>query len=343
MPKKSKYSDLLAKLNIDETFTKPPKKEKVFNKIKDNVPLIKNYNYMADLLELPTTKKGYKYCLVVVDLASDLFDIEPIKNKESQTTLNALKKIFTRKILTKPEISLTTDGGTEFKSVFHKWLQDEQIYHKIGRPYRHKQLANVENLNKQLGRLFNGYMNAKEEETKREFKEWTEAITTIRNELNKIRKKKLPNELFSQKPPEINLKETPKFKVGDIVYLKLEVPENALGNKQKTSNFRVGDYRYDTAPKEISKILIYPKTPTFRYMLRDINNASFTENELILADENEAEFEVKKVIGKKKVKNKIYYLVLWRGYSKENATWESRKKLLEDGIGILIKEFEEKN
>lgn len=344
MPKKqSKYTELLNELNINEKFTKPPKKEKVFNKVKDNIPPIEHYNYMADLLELPTTKQGYKYCLVVVDLANNAFDIQPIKNKESQTTLNALKAIFKRKILTKPEMSITTDGGTEFKSVFHKWLENEAIHHKTARPYRHKQLANVENLNKQLGRLFNGYMNAKEEQTKKVFKEWIEAITIIRRELNKIRKKELPDDIFEIPPPDINLKATPKFKVGDIVYLKLEVPENALGKKQKTSNFRVGDYRYDTAPKEISKILIFPKSPTFRYMLRDINNASFTENELIHADENEAEFEVKKVIGKKKVKNKIYYLIWWRGYSKDEATWESRKKLLEDGIGNLIQEFENNN
>lgn len=342
MPKKpSKYQNLIEELEIDERFTKPPKKEKVFNKVKDNVPPIEHYNYMSDLLELPTTKKGFKYCLVVVDLASNKFDIEPITNKESQTTLNALKAIFKRKILTKPEMSITTDGGTEFKSVFNKWLEKEEIHHKTARPYRHKQLANVENLNKQLGRLFNGYMNSKEEKTKKVFKEWTEAIPIIRRELNKIREKELPDDIFDIPPPDIKLEATPKFKVGDIVYLKLETPEDALGKKQSTSNFRVGDYRFDTAPKEIVKVLIFPKSPTFRYMLRDINNASFTESELLLAeDENEAEFEVKKVIGKKKVKNKIYYLIWWRGYSKDQATWESRKKLLEDGIGNLIKEYD---
>jgi hypothetical protein len=343
MTKKSKYNDLLNMLNIDETLTKPPKKEKVFNKIKDNIPLIENYNYMADLLELPKTSKGFKYCLVVVDLATDLFDIEPIKNKESQTTLSALKAIFARKILTKPEISLTTDGGTEFKSVFNKWLDNEGIYHKVARPYRHKQLANVENLNKQLGRLFNGFMNGIEEKTGKQYKQWTNAVPTIRNELNKIREKQLPTDLFELKPPEINLKATPKYKVGDIVYLKLEVPENALGERQKNNKFRVGDYRYDTTPKEIAKILIYPKSPTFRYMLRDINNASFTEDELIPADEDEAKFEIKKIIGKKRVKNRIHYLVWWKGYKKENATWESRQSLIDDGAFNFIKEYENNN
>jgi hypothetical protein len=45
---------------------------------------------MADLLELPETKKGFKYLLVVVDLATDEFDIEPITNNKSLTVVDAI-------------------------------------------------------------------------------------------------------------------------------------------------------------------------------------------------------------------------------------------------------------
>ena len=110
--RKSGLNKLLNKLEIDETLTKAPKKQKIFNKVKDNVTPIEDYNYMADLLELPTTKKGFKWLLVVVDLANDAFDIEPLKNKESKTTLQGLKNIFKRDILKVPEMSFTTDGGT---------------------------------------------------------------------------------------------------------------------------------------------------------------------------------------------------------------------------------------
>jgi hypothetical protein len=44
---------LLQKLNINETFTKPIQKQRVFNSVTLNVPKIADYNYMADLLELP--------------------------------------------------------------------------------------------------------------------------------------------------------------------------------------------------------------------------------------------------------------------------------------------------
>ena len=36
----------------------------------------------------------------MVDLATNKIDVEPIKNKESETALKAMKHIFTRKILT---------------------------------------------------------------------------------------------------------------------------------------------------------------------------------------------------------------------------------------------------
>lgn len=75
---------LLDKLNINETMTKRPKKPKAFTKVYDNIPHEKGYNYMADLLMLPTTKSGYKYCLVMVDLSTHEFDIEEMKNKNSE-------------------------------------------------------------------------------------------------------------------------------------------------------------------------------------------------------------------------------------------------------------------
>lgn len=306
-------------LNIDETKTNPPKKQKVFNKIKDNIPLIANYNFMADLLFLPTTKEGYRYLYVMVDLASDKFDIEPIKNKEPNTCLNAMKAIFKRKILKEPYASITTDAGNEFKGVYNKFLENEAIDHKTAFPNRHKQLANVENLNKQLGRLFNGYMNSKEEETKKQNEEWTDIVPVVRKELNKFREKKLPNkkEVFNQ-TPNFNLEAIPKFKKGDIVYYKTEVPLNALGNPQNTKTFRVGDYRFNPDPRKIVAVLDYPQgskrwsvtdapvkprpqaelQPSYRYMLNDIYNVSFDETELKLAPDKTSKFKVKEIIGR---------------------------------------------
>ena len=143
-------------LGIDERHTRPVRKPKQFSRVKLNIPPLEDYNFMADLLELPNDK-GFKYLLVVVDLWTDEFDIEPIKNKTSSTVLNAMKAMYKREHINKPQASVATDGGSEFKGVFTKYLYEESILHKITKPARHTQMANVERLNRTLGRLFNGY------------------------------------------------------------------------------------------------------------------------------------------------------------------------------------------
>jgi hypothetical protein len=257
----SKYKQLLNALNIDETFTKNVRRDdpKTFNHVKDNIPLIEDYNFMADLLFLPTFN-GFKYLFVMVDLASDEFDIEPIKDKLPATILKAMEKCFKRDHIKKPKGSVSTDAGSEFKSVFHKWLYDNNILHKVGLPGRHKQSANVENLNKTLGRLIIGYLNTFEKRTGNVYRNWLPAVPIIRDMLNKQRKKKLPDksnevpyaqfEMLTSKKVERGrgknkkivevpvFKDKPKFKIGDSVYYKSPVPLDINGNKQPTAQFR---------------------------------------------------------------------------------------------------------
>ena len=334
--------NLIKKLKIDETYTKKIKKPRWFNRVKDNIPMIEDYNFMADILMLPKTKKGFRYLLVIVDLASDEFDIEPMKTKEPKETLSAMEKMFTRKHIKKPYASIRTDGGTEFQGVFHTYLYDQSILHRVAEPARHKQLANVESLNKTLGRLFNGYMNAKEEETMEQYREWDEVVDIVRKDLNKIRKKTLGDHLdVEYKVPKFEV--APKFKVGDIVYRISEEPRDALGNKQNSSSFRMGDYRFELVPKKIKKIVFYTGENPNRYILEGHNNVSYAEHELIKAKEDEEKFEIKKIIGKKKEKNTIYYLVWWKGGLKKDASYETRTGLIKDGLKWLIDEYEKSN
>lgn len=129
--------------------------------------------------------------------------------------------MFKRRYIKKPYASIRTDAGSEFKNgIFKKWMYDNSILHKIAEPERHKQLANVENLNKTLGRLFNGYMNFKEEESGGEYREWTDILDTVRKRLNDIRR--IPEgDIFTDVYQPIDIKPE-RFKVGDIVYRKSE-------------------------------------------------------------------------------------------------------------------------
>jgi hypothetical protein len=291
----STIKEIAKQLGIDERYTKALKQPKVFNKVKDNIPLKADYNFMADLLFLPTSKRGFKYLLVMVDLANNEFDIEEMRNKESATVLQAMKLIFARGILKKPYASIRTDAGSEFKGVFHKYLYDQNIMQKVALTNRHTQLANVESLNKQLGRLFNGYMNKKELETAKPYTNWTDIIGAVRTKLNKARKKVLPKDptdypyapfdsskIVKKGKKTVLMSVQPKYKVGDRVHRMLDYPKNALGIKQ-SGTFRQGDFRYEIDPRKVEQIFYYAGSIPYRYKLSGISNASFSESQMMEA------------------------------------------------------------
>ena len=330
-------------LKIDDYLTSPPQKEKIFTKVKDVITQIKGANYQADLLHLPETKEGYKYLLVVCDLASNEFDIQPLKHKLPAEVLPALKAIFKRGILKEPEATLRTDNGTEFQGYFHQYLLKRNIFHSVSEPYRHKQIGVVEKLNSQLGDLLNGYMNSMETRTGQVYKEWTDILPTIREELNKIRRGKTYTKqtIINFKEKEINPTDLkPKYKVGDLVHYKLDYPISALGHKQPTADFRKGDLRYSFTSKAIETVYTYPGRIPFRYALENMPNVTFTEAELKPSLTKTKKYEVEKITNKRKYQGQIQYLIKWKGYPSTESTWEFRKNLIEDGLASMIRDYE---
>lgn len=330
---------LIKSFNIDEKFTKPRlEKQPVYNHIKNNIPRIEDYNFMADLIEMPETKNKNKYILVVVDLATNEFDIEPLKSKSAEDVLEGSKRIFKRKYLNKPYASIRTDNGKEFKGVFQKWCDSEKIFHKFNIPNRHTQLANIDSLCNQLERLFNGYMNVKEEQTGKLYKNWDDITDEVRKGLNKIRKVKT-NKFDINDYPFFKNYNIPKFKIGQTVHYKLDTPENALGHKQPTSKFRIGDYRYSREPKQIKQILYMNDEPYFRYILDGLPNVSYSEYQLIKSKYKQTRYKVKQIIDDRIINKKREYKIWWEKYLKRESTWEKEKKLIEDGLKDMIQEY----
>lgn len=296
----SKFKGILEDLNINEKFTKRINRPREFNKVKDNVPLVPDWNCMCDLWFGPTAKFGFRYCFAIVDLATDAFDIEPIKNKEPATVLKAMQKCFARDYVKEPLYSLKSDSGTEYKGVFHKWLYDESILHKVALAHRHASMGNIESLNLQLGRLFNGYMNQMEEKTGKRCVNWTDIVPIVREKLNAVRKKSVPENINEYEyPVQEDLKEVtvkskksekplvryeriePKYKVGRYVYRYLDHPKDALGKNQPTAQRRQGDYNWDRVARRVEKVVTMGgRGPTYRYVLEDLPNVSYTENQL---------------------------------------------------------------
>ena len=294
---------------IDDTYTKlyrKPTRASEMTKVKDQIPLIEDYNYMADILYLPTDKFGFNKLLVICDIARDDFDIEKMKGETAEETLSAFKKMQKRNIIKIPYASILTDGGSSFKGVFHKYLYENGVNHRVARVGRHHQLSNVDSLCRQLGSLFNGIMNKKEEETGKVSKAWTHAIDEVRDKLNKYRRSrgvKIPNDIttyeypiFDNLIPKIKNKKTgggdinnddqqysiikPKYIVGDLVNVLLEEPQTILGKKQPTKNFRMQDLRLEKKKRKVIKVLYYSGPQKYRYLIEGLPNASYVESEL---------------------------------------------------------------
>ena len=355
--------------------TKSIHKPEHFNSVKDNIPLVKDLNLQGDLLFLPKTNEGYKYLLVVTDLATNLFDVEPLKEKNATSVLLALVKLFkTSKYIKQPKASFSTDAGNEFKDVVDKWLYKNNIVHKVSIPGRHTQTSNVESLNRLLGRILNNYMSQKELDTGKQYFEWTDILDYIVKELNKVRKNKnLPKDIYDATYPDFNMVGTeiktdekpvkttlqskyeiwngstdgkiynellPKFRVGQMVYRKLDKPRNALGNKQSKDAFREGDFRLDIVePRKIKRILYYNTEPYYRYILNDVPNVSYPESELRLATERREKFIILRLIGRMKRNGITYYKCVWKNAKQHRPSWEPRTELIKD-IPDMVEEYD---
>jgi hypothetical protein len=184
-------------LNIDNKLTKKRvRSQREYNSFEDNIRLEKNCNYMSDILFLPTAKYGFKYLLIVLDIATRQFDCEKLKNKDSTTVLKAFKKICNNSdYLTIPKYSLITDSGSEFKGLFQNYLYNESIFHKTVPKGNHTAMSPIDNLCYQLGKILNDYMSNIELQTGKVYRQWPDILDTVIIEMNKIRKRELPDKI----------------------------------------------------------------------------------------------------------------------------------------------------
>lgn len=271
-------------LKFVEDIKKKPKVPKQFNELsylfdkpapvkthaslKNNISM-PNYLYQADTLYLPTSAFGFKYCLVVVDVADSKCDAVPIKNRDENSLLKGFKKLFTQNIL-KPPIIMQMDSGTEFKnSGIKAYFKEQKITVKYTLTNRHKQNSMVENRNKMIADLILTYQGILEAQTKKVKKNWVEYLPKIIEHLNKTLPKHAKLNFLSG---DIKCKgyECDLLKTGDKVYHILDYPKNALGKKQR-GGFRVGDIRWDDKPHEIGNVILSSYNPPL-YMLNKTNS-----------------------------------------------------------------------
>ena len=333
---------------------KTPKKDKGYDIDYFSYDFPKDTFHNLDLLYLPKDDDGSKYCLVVVDVATRLTDARPLKTRNMAEVIEQLKDIYDGDILTTPKM---IQADSEFDNVeFKKAFEHTRI--KITRVGRHKSNGFAENRNHILGRVLHKRMNAEEvylnEKQKNQHysKNWVKYLPAIIKQIN-IHLERSPEKIDIKKikPIRFNKKQNGEIltilRIGTKVRVILEEPKDTK-NKKLHGKFRASDIRWDpTKIYTIEDILFRPNHP-IRYILNDMKNTAFSKNELQVYNGKEQpinistveKYLVEKIIGKKKIKNKIFYLIKWLGYDKKDNTYENKDDLIKDGFEEEIKEFE---
>lgn len=305
----------------------------------------KNLVHQADLLYMPDDD-GYKYILVIVDGGTRLIDAEPIKNRESKTITKAFKTIYKRKILSVPH-NIQVDAGTEFAGETKKYFENNNMFLRVAKSGRKKQQGLVESRNKTIAEELFLRMSQEELITGEAATDWVDLLKRVIIKLN-LRIGRVNKQLKKPIQKKVNKVIVWKFKLGDKVRLKKEFPTDDISGKPLTGKFRATDLRYDDTIRTILNIHFRDnKLPL--YILSDINNpkkiekVGYSEYELqpVTNDEtygNHKQIFLKKkptvyiaenIVGKKKVKNQIYYEVQWRGYGNDTS-WEPRSSFIKN-------------
>lgn len=335
------YDEIFKSLNIkDDNLIKELTKIPRDRKLLKHKATDKDYNHQIDVLFFPNDN-GYKYCLSAIDVATRLGEAEPLKKKDSKSVYNALMKIYKRKVLNLP-ILLNVDDGSEFKGIFKKKINDDNVVLIRKKAGRSRGQAVVEYLNLVIGKSIMLKQKTNEEVHKQEFYNWVSDLPKIIKAYNKfiINKEK---EIFKKtgltrkerqyKEYKIELEEN-AYDVGDMVYVQLDKPFNY--------KFRAGDLRYEKEPRKIKHFLFgkpygyivegYPNTVYSGEMLIPYKNKKFQETEKY--------YEIEKIKNKRKnKKNLIEYLVKWKNYNNKDNSWILRKDLIKQAPE-LIEKFE---
>jgi hypothetical protein len=337
---------LKKKDRIDNLFQIPKKDNR------QNMPHFESYpgnDQQADLLYLPTDK-GFKYALVVVDIATGVTDAEPLKTKTSQEVKEGFKKIYMRKKLKFPN-RLSVDNGTEFKGVVAIYFDQHDVLIRRGEPYRHRQQALAESRNKTISTALFKRMTAQEELTGEVSTHWIKDLPKVIDSINKSIAKRKPK--VYPDVPTCSGDSCILLPLHAKVRASLSEPISNITGAHESGRFRATDIRFNPKIRTVTQRLLRPGQPPM-YLLDTKPGEkiiAYTKNQLQVVSGNDTlpdpnkvirgkpkHYIVDEILDKKKEKNRIFYLVKWKGF--KETTWEPRAKLLEDGMKLLIEDYE---
>lgn len=335
-----KTDDKIINLSTD------PNKDKGNNRVKTPVlPL--NIQQQADILYLPTDKKGFKYVLVVIDYKRHIA-LYPLKSLTPREVLKGFKHIYKNTIL-KPPAIIQFDNGPEFKNEVTNFFNNKS-HIKRTKPYRSRQNGLVESINFLIGKITGLYQNSKLIKNKNSLN-LTSILPIIEKAYNESQKsKKVDNKI---KYPPCNKEACILLKVGDKVRIPLEHPINpSTGELLPTKKFRSNDIRYSPRVYKIVNVILKPNTPPL-YMVNQKYKVAYTRKQLIKVDnENDDDIQedipelpdgvyiIEKFLNKRKHKGLVQFLVKYKDYNDDYNLWQNRKFLINELGTAQFKQLE---
>ena len=356
-PKKTRKTKDNDDSNLADVLMKKPKADKkntTMPHFTTNLP--KDDRHQADTLYLPNDNK-YKYALVVVDVGTRMIDAEPMKGRTGDDTVEAIKQIYKRNILSAPVV-ITCDQGTEFKGDVKKYCKNNDIFIRYGKKYRHRQTALAEKANARISRPLFKRMLEEEVLTEKTARQWVSQLPKVIKQLNEERKKiKLEPE---KETYDCHNDDCDLLEQGTKVRVILDAPvDYVTEDRQHGYAFRHTDTRWSKTKHTVTKTFILPNQPPL-YCVDNDENTAYTKSQLLVVDEKKEKkpdkakilpitkkkgadvYNVDEILDKKKIKNKVYYLVSWVGFDASENTWELASKLKED-IPDEVKKYEKNN
>lgn len=100
-----------------------------------------NSEWQIDLLDMSSfasANKGYKWILIAVDIFTRKAGASALKSKTPKYALVGLENVI--KVLGKPHV-ISTDDGSEWKSVVETYLKDKKILHRVAEVGDHNRLG----------------------------------------------------------------------------------------------------------------------------------------------------------------------------------------------------------
>jgi hypothetical protein len=253
--------------------TRTPKRDD-----KTNMPTTQNPNpfvdQQADLLFLPNDR-GYRYALVVVDIATRKTDAEPIKNKLADTVLKAMKNIYNRKILKVPKI-LEVDSGSEFKGVFEQYYENI-LKLRVKEPGRHRQQSVVETRNGLISKTLQKRMLAQEVNTNQESNEWVDFLPQVIRAINDHYTQQ-PHEIPADTPIRCSGEACHILPLGTMVRVQLDNPVTYVDEARLHGKFGIGDIRWTKEVYPITQLFLRPGQPPM-YQVNDNESVAYTRNQ----------------------------------------------------------------